>query len=201
MMNRALPELLVALIATLWVLGGAHAQDAAKPPPAAAPTDKAAEPAGRTQWLDKADASKGIPDEVALNILIRRTLLTVNDANLSGNYTVLRDLAAPSFQSKNDPKKLAEVFAKFRSSNIDLAPIVYFAPRLTRKPELKDGMLRLTGFMPTKPQQINFDMVFEQSGGRWRLDAIAVNAVPAQATAASPAPADAAAKTDAAKKK
>ena len=29
--------------------------------------------------------------------LIRATLLTLNDANRSGNYSVLRDLAAPDF--------------------------------------------------------------------------------------------------------
>jgi hypothetical protein len=33
--------------------------------------------------------------------LIRSTLLTLNDANRSGNYTVLRDLATPDFQARN----------------------------------------------------------------------------------------------------
>ncbi|XUJ36695.1 hypothetical protein ACQ5SK_19580 [Bradyrhizobium japonicum] len=33
--------------------------------------------------------------------LIRSTLLSLNDANRTGNYTVLRDLAAPDFQARN----------------------------------------------------------------------------------------------------
>jgi len=128
-----------------------------------------------------------LPDTAALNILIRRTLLTLNDANLSGNYTVLRDLAAPSFQSANDPAKLAEIFANFRKNKIDMAPIVLFDPKLVREPALtKVGMLRLSGFMPTRPQQINFDMVFEKVEGRWRLFAIAANTSPAKAAAVAP---------------
>ena len=57
-----------------------------------------------------------MPDGPALNILIRRTLLSINDANLSGNYTVLRDLAAPDFQKVNDAQKLAGIFANLRNS-------------------------------------------------------------------------------------
>ncbi len=31
-------------------------------------------------------------------------------------------------------------------------------------------MLRLTGHYPTQPQQINFDLLFQEVGGEWRLD-------------------------------
>jgi hypothetical protein len=127
-----------------------------------------------------------MPDDAALNILIRRTLLTLNDANLTGNYSVLRDLAAPDFQQANDPAKLAGIFAHFRKNKIDMAPIVYFDPKLVRKPALtKNGMLRLSGFIPTQPQQINFDMLFQKVQGRWRLYGIAANTAIANAAAAA----------------
>jgi hypothetical protein len=130
-------------------------------------------------------AAATIPSDVALNILIRRVLLTVNDANMSGNYTVLHDLAAPGFQAKNDPTKLTKSFADLRASNIDFAPILYFAPKLIQKPAFTEGgRLRLKGFVPTRPQQINFDMVFEHNKGRWRLDGIAVSTTPAKAATA-----------------
>lgn len=132
-----------------------------------------------------------LPDGPALNILIRRTLLTLNDANLSGNYTVLHDLAAPGFRTANDPAKLATIFAKLRNSKMDFAPIVYFDPKLVRQPEItKAGLLRVSGFMPTRPQQVNFDMLFQQVSGRWRLFGIAVNTSPAKDVAAAPAAAD-----------
>jgi hypothetical protein len=131
--------------------------------------------------------NKEIPDGPALNILIRKTLLTVNDANLSGNYTVLRDLAAPGFQSANDSAKLAGIFADLRSRKIDLAPIVFFDPKLVRQPEITEArMPHLSGFLPTRPEQVNFDMLFDNVTGRWRLFGIAVNTSVPQETIAPP---------------
>ncbi len=133
-----------------------------------------------------------VPEGTALSILIRRTLLTLNDANLTGNYTVMRDVAAPGFQSANDPAKLAGIFAKLRENKIDLAPIIYFEPKLVRQPEITaNGMLRVSGFVPTRPQQVNFDMLFQKVADHWRLFGIAVNTTIAQPEAASLGPADA----------
>jgi hypothetical protein len=49
--------------------------------------------------------------------LIRSTLLTLNDANRSGNYSVLRDLAAPDFQAKNSAADLADSFPTCAGGN------------------------------------------------------------------------------------
>ncbi len=46
--------------------------------------------------------------------LIRSTLITLNDANRSGNYTVLRDLASPEFQGNNTAADLSQIFADLR---------------------------------------------------------------------------------------
>ena len=35
-------------------------------------------------------------------------------------------------------------------------------------------MLRLTGYFPTRPLQINFDLIFQNVGGQWRLFGISV---------------------------
>ena len=190
-----------ALLATAVLAQPLLAQDkpkAAAPPPASK-TDSKPAPAKSTK---KASPAPTIPDGTALSILIRKMLLTLNDANLSGNYTVLRDLAAPSFQSANDPAKLTGIFAKLREAKIDMAPIVYFDPKLVRQPQINEnGMLRLSGFLPTRPQQINFDLLFQHVADRWRLFGIAVNTSLAKAAAAQPAPAAAngAGKEDAAK--
>ncbi|MTD96257.1 hypothetical protein GIW81_18105 [Hyphomicrobium sp. xq] len=168
-----LPALTAALFFGFISIVPTFAQEKGKVEvPKAAAKQKDAAPAA----AKPAAVSQPMPDGAALNILIRRTLLTVNDANMSGNYSVLRDLAAPGFQQENDVKKLAEIFAALRNSKIDFAPIVYFDPKLVRQPEfIKEGRLRLTGFMPTKPQQVNFDMLFENIAGTWRLYGIAVN--------------------------
>lgn len=112
--------------------------------------------------------------------LIRSTLLTLNDANRSGNYTVLRDLAAPDFQAKNTAADLAQSFSDLRRRNFDLFAVALAAPRLAQPPALDgNGMLRLTGMFPTQPLQINFDLLFENVGNQWRLYGISVATPPA----------------------
>src|SRR5258705_4183981 len=108
--------------------------------------------------------------------LIRSTLLTLNDANRTGNYTVLRDLSAPDFQGTNTAADLAQNFTDLRRRKFDLFSVALAAPQLTAPPALDDhGMLRLTGFFPTRPQQINFDLLFQNAGGQWRLFGLSVS--------------------------
>ena len=107
--------------------------------------------------------------------LIRSTLLTLNDANRTGNYTVLRDLAAPDFQARNTAADLAQSFTDLRRRNFDLFSVALAAPQLSTPPALDgNGMLRLVGFFPTRPLQINFDLLFANVGGQWRLFGISV---------------------------
>lgn len=124
--------------------------------------------------------------------LIRSTLLTLNDANRSGNYSVLHDLAAPGFQQKNSPADLATIFADLRNRHFDLFAVALTAPQLSTPPHLENnGMLRLTGAFPTRPLQINFDLLFENVARQWRLFGISVQtpqAPPLAARAAPPAP-------------
>jgi hypothetical protein len=108
--------------------------------------------------------------------LIRSTLLTLNDANRSGNYTVLRDLAAPDFQARNTAADLSQIFSDLRRRNFDLYGAALLAPQLTAVPARDQrGFLHLTGYFPTRPQQINFDLLFQDVANQWRLFGIAVN--------------------------
>lgn len=123
--------------------------------------------------------------------LIRSTLLTLNDADRSGNYTVLRDLASPRFQSENTDADLAGHFKDLRRRQIDLYAVALEAPHLTAPPALDDdGMLELKGFFPTRPLRIKFNLKFQDVSGHWRLFAISVGtpeAPPAKSPAAGTA--------------
>ena len=192
-MGRIISLLMVTLAAGAWITVPSLAQDKSKTqaPKKTPPNPKDAatkDNAAKDTAAKPAAPAQAMPHGAALNILIRRVLLTINDANLANNYSVLRDLAAPGFQQVNDTKKLAEIFTNLRNSKIDFAPIVYFDPKLVRPPEFtKEGRLRLSGFMPTVPQQVNFDMLFESVAGRWLLYGIAVNTSLAKAASATPA--------------
>ena len=117
-----------------------------------------------------------LPDGFKLNLLIRGTIIAVSQANQTGNYTVLRGLASPNFQKGNSKEKLAKIFAGLRKRNLDLTPIMFFDPKLLAAPKIDaNGMLRLTGFIPTKPQQVIFDLAYESVKGKWRLFGIAID--------------------------
>lgn len=137
------------------------------PPPAATKPAAGAKRTLSTEGLAKNRPS--IPDGYKINLLIRTTIIAVNQANMTGNYSVLRELGAPGFQAANTAAQLAENFAKQRKSKFDLSPILFFDPKLVEKPSIEEsGMLRLTGFFATRPQQVNFNLVFEYVDGEWR---------------------------------
>jgi len=178
------------LVASLLVwspLGDASAQEKpAGPKPSHPATPK---PAPASPRPTAQQQTMPVSIEQAL-YLVRSTLLTLNDANLSGNYTVLRDLAAPDFQARNTAADLGQTFSDLRRRNFDLYGAALLAPQLTVVPALdQSGMLHLAGYIPTRPQQINFDLMFQVVGNRWRLYSISIvtpEAVPAQPQAQAP---------------
>src|SRR5258707_6036590 len=114
-------------------------------------------------------------DRNGVLILIRSTLLALDQANKTGNYTVLRDLGSPDFQV-NSAAQLAEIFAQERRDNIDLSGVAVIDPQLTLLPQIEaNGMMHMAGFFPSVPTQVNFEMAFAPVGGRWRLFALSVS--------------------------
>jgi hypothetical protein len=102
-------------------------------------------------------------------ILIRSTLLALDQANKTGNYTVLRDLGSAEFQA-NSAARLAEIFAQHRRDNLDLSGVAVIDPQLTVLPQIEpNGMMRMAGFFPSVPAQVNFELVYAPMGGRWRF--------------------------------
>ena len=125
------------------------------------------------------DPAPAIPDDVRLVILIRNAVLALNQANQTGNYSVLREMGTPAFQMTNSPARLAEAFSTMRQRKLDLSPVMLFNPKLTTPAAFQDGqVLRLTGFFPTSPEQVQFDLAYQRSGDRWLLAGLAVNVAP-----------------------
>ena len=138
---------------------------------------------GQEAARSAAPATK-VPSGPALNLLIRTTIIAVNQANQTGNYTVLRELASPDFQQANSAARLAEIFGPLRKRKLNLSPILFFDPKLVRPAAIDaNGMLRVSGFFDTRPEQVIFDMLFQPVSGNWRLFGISVFTRPAaQAT-------------------
>jgi hypothetical protein len=125
-------------------------------------------------------------DRNGVLILIRSSLLALDQANKTGNYTVLRDLGAPGFQS-NTAARLGEIFAKLRNDNLDLSGVAVIDPQLNLLPQIEaSGLMHMAGFFPSVPTQVNFDLAFAPVNGQWRLFGISVSI--GQSAPAAPAP-------------
>jgi len=129
-----------------------------------------------------AHAQASLPNASQQLLLIRTALLTLNDALQTGNFTVLRDVAAPGFRDVNTASKLGQIFSDLQSQNLDLSAVAVMEPKLSPKPTLdkKNNTLRLTGVFPGKPVGIGFDLIYQVVGGKWRLFGISVNPVKAK---------------------
>ncbi len=109
-------------------------------------------------------------DRNSVIMLVRGTMVTLDNANKTGNYTVMRDLSAPAFAAANDPSRLAEIFATLRRNKIDLSGTLVLEPQLTLLPEFdKNGNMHISGFFPSAPMQVNFQLIFAPVSGQWRL--------------------------------
>ena len=130
-------------------------------------------------------------DRNGVLMLVRSTLLALDHANKTGNYTVLRDIGAPGFQS-NTATRLGEIFAKLRNDNLDLSGVAVIDPQLNLLPQIEaNGLMHIAGFFPSVPNQVNFDLTFAPVNGQWRLFGISVgvgSSAPAAPAPPSPPP-------------
>jgi hypothetical protein len=181
----------MAGVVLLAASAGAFAQEKVVPkagqPPAAKPKAQAAAPATQPQVV--------MPDAEKIVLLLRTTLITLNDALQTGNFTVLRDKGAPDFREANSAARLSQSFSDLASKGVDLSVTSIIAPQLTEPPALDQakGMLRLKGYFPGQPVQINFEMLYQAVGGRWQLFGLSVQPgppTPQSASAPAGAPAE-----------
>jgi hypothetical protein len=114
-------------------------------------------------------------DRNGVLMLIRSTLLALDHANKTGNYTVLRDLGAPGFQV-NTAARLAEIFAKQRGDKLDLSGVAAIDPQLSLLPQIEpNGLLHMAGFFPSVPSQVNFELLFAPVEGQWRVFGVSLS--------------------------
>jgi hypothetical protein len=146
---------------------------------AAAQTINEASAASETEVITPAPANR------LQTMLIRNALVAVNHGMLTGNYTVVRDLATESFRKLYQAGDLSAAFDPLRKQKIDLSPVLVTEPLLVRATvDEAAGRLQLEGFFPTRPRPIEFVLIFQRVDGGWMIDELALSV----GAAAGPAP-------------
>ena len=123
-------------------------------------------------------AAVGGPEHVRVLslILIKSTLTAVNHGNITGNYTVLRELGSPKFKENYTAADLATSFTPLRSQKVDLSPVLLVTPHLIKPPEEdKMGRLHLEGYCGLVNQQrVNFHLVYRTLPHGWLIEHISI---------------------------
>ena len=110
-----------------------------------------------------------IPSAEDQEVLVKTTLMTFNDANLTGNYTVLHAKAAKPFRDQFSPDKFKEIFKGFVDNHVDISRAVA-KPLKGNEAKLDDDMLILQGSIDlTSDYHAAYVLKYIQSDGEWKI--------------------------------
>jgi len=120
-------------------------------------------------------AQNKVPSERALEALVKVTLLSFNDANVTGNYSVFHAKLSKPFRQQFTPERLQETFKDFSRKEIDFDVIAAYEPVYDPAPRVdNEGKLVVKGYFPTEPARVVYDLRFIPSDGEWKLIGINV---------------------------
>jgi hypothetical protein len=116
-----------------------------------------------------ARAEDKVPTVQYQEILIKTSLLTLNDADLTGNYAVLHAKLSKPFRDQFSPDQLKNSFKPLADQKADLALIAGMPPIATSEAAIDGrGALILRGYFDTKPSRLNYELDFLPSEGQWK---------------------------------
>lgn len=126
-----------------------------------------------------ARAENTVPSPQLQEMLVKTALLSLNDAIITGNYTVLHAKLSKPFRDQFSPEKLKEVFKTFADQRADWA-IIATKPLVPTADTTIDkrGVLLLRGYFDTQPSRVNYDLDFAPSEGEWKPLKLHVNVKP-----------------------
>lgn len=128
-----------------------------------------------------ADERPEFPRRQEANALVRATIATLNDANLTGNYAVLRAKSAPAFQDVFTTEKLEDMFKGMREKRVDLSRALAADPEIAgARFHTGKKVLQFTGLIRTLPIETQFVFSYQKVDGAWKLYALDLNFEPAK---------------------
>ena len=126
--------------------------------------------AGTLLLAGAANAANEIPSAALQEVLIKTSLSTLNDANLTGNYSVLYAKLSKPFRDQFTPDKLKAAFKTFADQKADWSIIVAKPPVPTEEAKIDErGALLLRGYFDTQPSRVSYDLDFVPSEGEWKI--------------------------------
>jgi hypothetical protein len=120
--------------------------------------------------------AQSAPDTTTQEIMIKTTLMSFNDANLTGDYSVFHARLAKPFRDQFSPEKLKATFKTFVDQEVDISSVVAKTPISDGEVKVDDnGVLKINGHFDTQPSQIVYTLKYIRSDGDWKTVGIDVN--------------------------
>jgi len=128
-----------------------------------------------------AAAQNKVPPARPLEALVKSSLMSLNDANLTGDYRVLHARLSEPFRKQYTPERLKATFKEFNDKNVDIDIVTATTPTYDQPPYVDaEGKLIVRGFFPTETSRVSFEMDFISGEGEWKLIRINVKVGPAR---------------------
>jgi len=122
-----------------------------------------------------ADAAS-VPSDDEQEVLIRTTLMTFNDANMTGIYSVLHAKASKEVQAQLSIEKLFETFKPFRTNQLFFEDIIYEDYDSYEDAKFDDeGALVLAGVFKTDSIRVKYRLRFVKNDTAWKWLGINAN--------------------------
>ena len=122
-------------------------------------------------------AATQIPDDDDQDVLIRTTLMTFNDANMTNNYSVFLAKASKEFQAQFTADKVQAAFETFRVKELFFEDVVTADYASYEKATIdNDGALVLNGVFKTDDMEVKYRLRFIQNNHVWKMLGLNVDA-------------------------
>jgi hypothetical protein len=119
-----------------------------------------------------------VPSETEVKRLTDKTLLALNSAVQSQDFTDFYKSTAKLWQEQTTPDQLMGAFKSFIDHGFDIASVVKkVKPTFEPPPEVNsDGILVVQGSYPIKPDTLTFVLKYLNEDGAWKVGGVNVDA-------------------------
>ena len=117
-----------------------------------------------------------MPGPSAQEVLVKSILVTLNDAVVSDNFSILHAKISKPFRDQFPPDKLRAVFKDLVEKHAVFDAVV--ASPVVSDEEAKideQGVLRLNGHFDTAPKKVKYQLGFIPSDGAWKLSGVTID--------------------------
>ena len=99
-----------------------------------------------------------VPSATLQEILIKTSLLTLSDAVLTGNYTVMHAKLSKPFREQFSAERLRQTFKAFENQKADFSLVAAMQLIGSNEAKVTDGTLMLRGYFDTKPSRLAYEL-------------------------------------------